>query len=199
MQNTIYKLDGGQNFGKWDDPVSQLIYNDCMPHLIPPAIHYPIVADYGGANGLARKWFPNSRYITIDIDETKRPDVVDNIVTHRGNYDLIILRYVLHYLDDLQVASMFDTMKQYHKGDLLVIQFTNDGVDLETKKHVSALSSETAWLRSTAEFFNLLSPLHIKFCNHLDYMVTPQFYLNRLGVVTNCFHNESVYGVLCSL
>lgn len=177
------------------------MYDGAMPGLLAGLPFYPIVADYGGANGLMRKFFPGSIYQTIDIDASKNPSIVDDIVTHIGQYDLIVLRYVLHYLTDKQVGRMFDNIRSYHNGDILIIQFANDGEDLRRKRGISRLVTEDKQktMRSTPELFSLLCPFNILGVESVDYEVGADFYKNRLGITTPVVaHSERVYAIRCT-
>ncbi len=119
MQKKIYKEDKGTEFGKWFDSISKLIYFDSVKDILSKIDTHGIIADYGGANGILKQFIPN--IITIDIDASKKPDIVDNILTHKGNYDLIIIRFVLHYLNDYEVLELFENINKYHKGKILII------------------------------------------------------------------------------
>jgi hypothetical protein len=201
MRSRIFDLDNADQFGTWNDDTSRFMYDGAMPGLLAKLPFYPIVADYGGANGLMRKFFPGSIYQTIDIDASKNPSIVDDIVTHVGQYDLIVLRYVLHYLTDKQIARMFDNIRSYHNGDVLVIQFVNDGEDLRHKREISRLVTEDRQkiVRSTPELFALLHPFNILGVESVDYEVGADFYRNRLGITTPVSsHNERVYAVRCT-
>ena len=50
-----------------------------------------------------------------------------------GRYSKSFLfnRFVLHYLNDYEVLQLFENIKSYHKGKILIIQFCNN--DLKSK------------------------------------------------------------------
>lgn len=201
MHSRIFKLDNADQFGTWNDETSRFMYDGAMPGLLVGLPFYPIVADYGGANGLMRKFFPGSIYQTIDIDASKKPSIVDDIVTHVGQYDLIVMRYVLHYMTDKKIARMFENIRSYHNGDVLVIQFVNDGEDLRRKREISKLVVEDKQktMRSTPEFFSLLRPFRLLGVKSVDYEVGANFYRNRLGInVAVPSHGEKIYAVMCT-
>ena len=102
---TTYKIDQGTNFGTWEDTTSKLLYDDAMPAMLNGINIKGKVLDYGGANGLLKKYIPNS--LSIDIDPTKKPDIVGDIKTYNPNCDLVVMRYLLHYLNDKEVNNLF--------------------------------------------------------------------------------------------
>jgi hypothetical protein len=110
MQNIIYKEDKGIDFGKWSDNTSKLMYFDSLKDILSKINTSGTVADFGGANGILKQFIPN--IITIDIDVTKEPDILDNILTHKGVYDLIVIRFVLHYLNDYEVLQLFNNINK---------------------------------------------------------------------------------------
>lgn len=182
MQKNIYKEDCKTNFGKWNYQVSKFMYFDSIKEILSKINIPNKVADYGGANGILKQFIPN--IITIDIDESKKPDIVDNILTHKGTYDLIIIRYVLHYLNDYQVLQLFKNIKQYHKGSILVIQFCNN--DLKSKYYNS--KNEFKYFRTENQLEKLL-PKSKKIYSK-KYMVTNDFYRNRLQIKNTIEHEE---------
>ena len=105
MPKNVYEIDQATEFGRWTDRVSKLMYDTCTKEILSLIEIPKIVADYGGANGNLKQYIPNA--ISIDIDESKKPDVLDDIVEHVGRYDLIVIRYVLHYLNDYDVIELF--------------------------------------------------------------------------------------------
>lgn len=188
MQNIIYKEDKGMNFGKWSDNISKLIYFDSVKDILSKIDITGIVADYGGANGILKEFISN--IISIDIDASKKPDIVDNILTHKGNYDLIIIRFVLHYLNDYEVLKLFKHIKSYHKGKILIIQFTNE--DLKSKYFNS--KNEFKYFRTK----NQLEKLLPKFKNiySINYNCTKEFYKNRLNIENAKNHKEQINAYL---
>lgn len=188
MQKKIYNEDAGINFGRWADATSKLMYFDSVQTILSKVDTSCVVADYGGANGILKDFIP--AIITIDIDESKKPDIVDNIITHKGEYDLIIIRYVLHYLNDYQVLELFNNIKSYHKGKVLVIQFTNE--DLKSKYYNS--KNEFKYFRTQNQLEKLLP--NFEHLYNADYQCTSDFYKNRLNIDNAVAHNESVNAYL---
>lgn len=188
MQNIIYKEDNGQQFGRWSDNTSKFIYFDSVKEILSLIELPKIIADYGGANGILKEFIPN--IISIDIDETKNPDIVDNILTHKGSYDLIVIRFVLHYLNDYEVLQLFRNIKQYHKGKVLLIQFCNE--DLKSKYLNS--KNEFKYFRTQNQLEKLL-PEYKKIYSK-EYTCTKQFYKNRLGIETDIEHRETLNAYL---
>lgn len=182
MQSVIYKEDQGVNFGKWLDKTSQFMYVDSTKKILDIVGSLPAtVADYGGGNGNLKKLIKHA--ISIDIDPSKKPDVVDNIITHKGSYDLVVLRYVMHYLNDYEVIQLFSNITS---KNILVIQFTND--DLKGKYANSV--NEHKYFRTSKQMQALL-PLHTELYS-VPYMVEKDFYINRLGDGNYTNHWESI-------
>lgn len=188
MQKIIYKEDKGINFGKWSDNTSKLMYFDSVKDILSKINIKGKVADYGGANGILKQFIPN--IISIDIDASKNPDIIDNILTHKGIYDLIIIRFVLHYLNDYKVLQLFDNIKKYHRGRVLIIQFTNE--DLKSKYANS--KNEFKYFRTKNQLENLLP----KFENiySIEYECTKEFYKNRLNIKKGIKHKEQINAYL---
>jgi hypothetical protein len=182
MQIKTYKEDCALNFGKWNDSVSEFIYFNSAIDILSKINTDGIIADYGGANGILKEIIPN--IITIDIDASKKPDIVDDILTHKGIYDLIIIRYVLHYLNDYQVLQLFEHLKTFHNGKILVIQFCNNDLKSKYKNSIN----EFKYFR-TENQLNALLPV----CNVIystKYNVTGEFYKNRLNIDNAINHEE---------
>lgn len=171
MQSKIYSIDQGEKFGKWIDETSQLMYYNSMPLFLAMLPQFKRLADYGGANGNLKQFIPNS--ISIDIDPTKKPDIIDNIITHKGKYDVILIRYVLHYLTDSQVKQMLLNIKKNHSGKVLIIQFTNQGKDLKIKRANSV--NETKYFRTKKELKQLLKGCKIEKQIEIKYQVKTEF------------------------
>lgn len=195
MQKIIYNTDKGRKFGLWNDQISKLMYFDCMDLFLKDIDISGKVADYGGANGNLKKFIPNS--ISIDIDPSKKPDVLDNILYHSGKYDLIIIRYVLHYLSNNERKELFDKIKSFHKGKVLIIQFTNDGNDFLTKKKNSI--NERKYFMDTNMLINTLKPFKTIKSDKIAYKVTKEFYRNRLENHNAKEHGETVHGILIQI
>lgn len=186
MQNRIYKEDKGQEFGTWPDKVSRLMYAGIMP-IVLSQIELPNnIADYGGANGLLKEYIPNAT--SIDIDPSKKPDIVDNIILHKGKYDLVFMRYVLHYLAGEEIATMLQNIN----SRLVIIQFTNEEEDLELKQKISQDNEAKKYFRTKEQLFALFKDFVILNAIEIDYKVTPEFYKNRLQINTDISHNEQI-------
>ncbi len=183
---TVFAADQGAQFGTWDNDTSRLMYRDAMPALLNGVDTSGRVADYGGANGLLKAFISGA--VSIDVDASKEPDVVADITTHVGIYDLIVMRYVLHYLSDAQVARLFEHLRSFHRGRLLVIQFVND--DLEAKAANSV--NETKWFRTEDHLVSLFGGWDMVDHKRLDYSVSAQFYRDRLGHPNPVGHREAV-------
>ena len=188
MQNIIYKEDNGINFGKWTDATSKLIYVDSIKEILLKIDTSGKVADYGGANGILKQFIPD--IITIDIDASKKPDIVDNIRTHQGNYDLIIIRFVLHYLNDYEVLQLFDNIQKYHNGKILLIQFTNE--DLKSKYYNSI--NEFKYFRTKNQLEKLLP--NFENIYSIEYECSKEFYKNRLSIDNAIKHKEEINAYL---
>lgn len=183
----MYKVDGGIGFGKWTDEVSKFMYFNSVNEILSKVVITPTekIADYGGGNGNLKNFIPN--IITVDKDESKNPDIVDNILQHKGNYDTIVLRYVLHYLNDYEVLQLFNNIESYHKGKVLLIQFTNDDLRGKYKNSVN----EFKYFRTTQQLEKLLPPNHSKVYSK-EYTVTKEFYVNRLQYKDGTNHQETL-------
>lgn len=188
MLNKIYKEDKGCFFGKWNDKTSKIMYYDSTVKILSKINTKGKIADYGGANGILKNFIPN--IITIDIDKSKNPDIVDNILTHKGIYDLIIIRFVLHYLNDYEVLQLFENIKSYHKGKILVIQFVNE--DLKLKYFNSR--NEFKYFRTKKQLEKLL-PI-FKNIYSLQYKCSKKFYKNRLEINNAKKHKEQINAYL---
>jgi len=182
MQKKIYKEDQGINFGKWKDKTSKFLYFDSTKEILSKIKIYNNVADYGGANGNLKTFISN--IISIDIDSSKHPDIIGNIITHKGNYDLIIIRYVLHYLNDYEILKLFNNITNYHKGEVLIIQFCNN--DLKSKYSNSI--NEFKYFRTENQLEQLL-PKYTKIYSK-EYEVEQDFYKNRLNLNNAITHKE---------
>ena len=180
----IYKEDSGLKFGTWKDKVSQFMYYDSTKDILNKINIPKNVADFGGANGLLKQFIPN--IITIDKDKSKNPDRVENILTHKEQYDLVIIRYVLHYLTDYEVIQLFETINSKHT---LIIQFENNDL---VSKYKNSLN-EFKYFRTTEQLKALL-PKNIKTIYEQEYIVDSDFYSNRLGQGNYISHNETIKG-----
>lgn len=180
--------DQGDAFGRWPNKTARLMYHDIMPLVLSGIDTSGRVADLGGANGLMKEWIPQA--VTVDYDETKGPDICEDISKHVGEYDLLVLRYVMHYMPDTQVLALFDHIVSYHNGRVMVIQFVND--DLAAKRHNSV--GEIKWFRTTQQTLDLLKPcgLRVASCKSVDYVVEPDFYRERLGHTNPKGHWETI-------
>lgn len=206
MQKTTYKLDNGANFGSGDDSVSEYIYRTSAPYFLKNVeTENKNVADYGGANGILEIYLNAGKYTVIDIDESKRVSknfIADDIVTHTQKYDLVICRYVLHYLSESRALQLFKQIRQNQSFKVLVIQFTNEKKDLELKRQISAkyeTGSEQKHFRNCKQLFQLFEGFEIENVDKIDYLVREDFYQNRFGT-NDAFekHREQIYSVLLS-
>ena len=184
-----YTIDKGVDFGKWDDNISKLLYFDSTKEILKKIHPIGKIADYGRANGLIKTFIPN--IITIDIDKTKKPDIIDDIITHIGKYDWIIIRYVLHYLNDYELLQLFDNIASYHKGKVLIQQFIND--DLKNKYFNS--KNEFKYFRTETQLEALL-PDNIEKIYTKEYYATEEFYKNRLSIENCVSHFEKINAYL---
>ena len=177
--------DQGVDFGTWGDYVSQFVYEDSLNKFLPQLKIKGTVADYGGANGLLKKHLPH--VTTIDVDETKQPDVVGDILTHTGYYDVGFCRYVMHYLTDREVIAFVNHAKR-HVSRLLIVQFTNRNL---RAKYANS-QNETGKHFRTAGQLSALFPQTAKEVYCEEYFVGPEFYVNRLGLEDAVPHYETL-------
>ncbi len=178
----IYKEDKGESFGTWNDEVSKFLYYDSTKEILSKIKIPSLVADFGGANGLMKQFIPNC--ITIDKDKSKKPDVIADILNHSKRYELVILRYVLHYLNDYEVIMLF---KNLNALKTLIIQFENN--DLKSKYNNSI--NEFKYFR-TEEQLKALLPKNIKTIYEKEYKLGNEFYTNRLGEGIYKTHKETL-------
>lgn len=182
-----HEEDQGAAFGTWPNDTARLMYHDVMPLALNGIDTSGRVADLGGANGLMKQWIPHA--VTVDYDETKGPDIVEDIREHVGEYDLITLRYVLHYMSDDEVRKLLYHIRQYHNGRILLIQFAND--DLEAKRANSV--GETKWFRTTVETMKLVTEYwKVKSAKAVDFVVEAEFYRERLNHPNPTANHETI-------
>jgi hypothetical protein len=169
----------GPLFGTYPDATSQLIYRDAWPALLSGVPRTDSVLDLGGANGLSRLYFEN--VTTVDSDPTSGADVVADIRTYEPEqvFDRVLLRYVLHYLPDIQVLPLLRRIASYHDGPVHVIQF----VGRTEEKAASSADRAVRWFRTEASLRSLMAAGGYVVDRRiaLQYTVEPEFYLNRLG------------------
>lgn len=183
----MHNEDQGTAFGTWPDAVSRLMYHDVMPFALNGVDTSGSVADLGGANGLLKQWIPHA--VTVDYDATKNPDICQDILAYRGNHDLIVLRYVLHYMNDQTVIGLMRHIASYHDGRVLIIQFVN--YDLVAKYANSV--SEVKWFRDEATLRTLLeNDWTVVARRVVDYQVDAEFYRNRLNHPNPSSHDEQI-------
>lgn len=184
----IHPEDRGIAFGTWPNQTAQLMYHDIMPLALSSIDTSGAVADFGGGNGLMKQWIPQA--VSVDYDVTKEPDVYEDILTHQGLYDLIIMRYVLHYMTDFQIRQLFDNIASFHEGRVLVIQFVNS--DLAAKVYNSV--GETKYFRNEAQLANLfdLNKWILRSRKAVAYRVDADFYRWRLNHPNPKAHDETV-------
>lgn len=185
-------IDQGVNFGKWKDKTSVMLYDKCMPIFLSEIKTSGIVGDFGGANGNLKKYIPNS--VSIDIDKTKNPDIVDDILTHSNIYDLIVIRYVLHYLSPKQQKELLKNIIKSGNKKILIIQFVNNGRDMQIKKENSI--NEKKYFLTTQKLFSLFSGFNICNVDKLKINVSKAFYKNRLKNNNAKPHDEEIYSIL---
>ena len=192
MSNIRLDVDKGKDFGRWTDPVSKFLYFDSMSLFLEgiDLSDYSKIADYGGANGLLKKFIPNA--LSIDYDPKKKPDIVDDILTHKGDYDLIVIRYVLHYLSNEEIQTLFHNLRDY-TGEIWIIQFASDGQDNRIKR-ANSRNEGTKYFRDTFRLFGEVEK-HISLieskAQSID--VTTEFYINRLENPEADRHYETIY------
>lgn len=180
MPIKIYNEDKGKKFGLWNDEISKFLYFDSTKEILKKVKIPKSVADYGGGNGILKNFIPHS--ISIDTDKNKNPDIIDNILNHRKKYDLVILRYVLHYLNDYDVLKLFENI---NSKNILIVQFTNN--DLKTKYFNS--QNEFKYFRTEKQLKALL-PKNSKEIYSKEYKIDSDFYKNRLGAGEYKKHKE---------
>ena len=191
MQRKIFKEDCGQDFGLWLDKTSKILYQDTLPIIKQISTGYKNIADYGGGNGILKSVV---NCISIDIDKSKKPDIVDNILTHKGCYDLIIMRYIWHYLSDKQIKQLLNNIN----SDFLLIQFINDKFNLRIKKTISKNNEYKKYFRTKKQLKRLIKNFNIIKTIKINYKVTQDFYKNRLQINTNLNHKETILIYLCT-
>lgn len=181
-----HEEDQGIAFGLWDDPTARLMYHDIMPLALSGIDTRGRVADYGGANGLLKQWIPHS--ISVDYDASKNPDICEDICAHVGDYDLIVMRYVLHYMPDPVVRQLFRHLGMFHNGRVLVVQFVNENLDDKVRNSWG----EVKHFRTEAQLKRLLSPFGIVSRKAVEYRVGADFYRWRLQHPAPFAHDETV-------
>jgi len=180
-----YTIDKGKEFGSWKDKVSKYLYHDSLIEIKYFLKKNNIntncsIGDFGGGNGILKNYFKN--LTTIDMDINKNPDILDNILTHKNYYDLVILRYVLHYLNDYEVIKLF---KNINAKNILIIQFINK--DLRSKYLNS--KNELKYFRNEQHLMQLI-PIKNKKIYSKEYLVTKEYYINRIGIGKYIKHKE---------
>ena len=145
------------------------------------------VGDFGGGNGIIKEFIPLA--VTVDNDATKCPDIVADILTYNKYYDTVILRYVLHYLTDLEVLELLTTI---NAKQILVIQFVNENLGIKYKNSIS----ETKYFRCKQQLQGLLPKNNTKLLYEKEYTVTKEFYVNRLQNVNGTEHQETLVAYL---
>lgn len=178
----IYKEDKGLKFGKWTDKTSKFLYLESTQQILDKLNIKGDIADYGGANGNLKQFLPNS--ISIDIDESKNPDIIDNILTHNKKYEWVIIRYVLHYLTDKEIITLFNNIQS---KNILIIQFTNENL----KVKYSNSKNETKHFRTRTQLESLL-PEKTRNIYRKLFNCTPEFYKNRLNIDGAIEHIETL-------
>ncbi len=177
-------IDQGEDFGKWDDQVSRMLYHTSTKEILN-RIYIPNtgrIIDVGGANGLMREFIPD--IVTLDYDMDKNPDIVADIRESKvTGYKLAILRYVLHYMNDYDVIRALENLDV---DNILIIQFTNEDLISKYKNSVNELK----YFRTASQLEALL-PGYEKIYSK-EYIVTAEFYKNRLRLMDGSSHFEAI-------
>lgn len=186
---TVFQADQGALFGTWSDRTSRLLYHDCMTVLLSQIQVTGPVVDLGGANGLSRQWFPD--VVTVDIDPSKKPDVLADVTTFTNTRETVFMRYLLHYLSDNDVRRMFANLWNSPARQVIVVQFVNDDIDVKLYNSVG----ESKVFRNEVQLCELFPSWVIKTRTVIDYEVDPEFYRNRLGHPNPTPHRETILGL----
>lgn len=186
-------LDGGTMFGTWPDRTSRLMYHDAMPALLNGInTSAPRVLDLGGANGLLREWFAGE-VTTVDLEADHHPDVVADARKYVPTcaQDLVVMRYLLHYLDNVGVLELLRHVAVWHHGTVVLIQFVNDDVAL---KYEASLGEPPRWYRTHRQLLDLIdrTPWRVQSKVTVGYEVDAEFYRNRLGSNNGLAHSETI-------
>lgn len=186
MQKIIYKADQGLKFGMWNDKTSKFLYHISVKDILDKIKIPENVADYGGGNGILKKFIPYIK--TIDIDKDKNPDIIDNIITHKGQYDLVIIRFVMHYLSDNEIIELLKNIKS---KEILVIQFVNKNKKI---KYENSQNEGDKYFRNKKETLQLMPENHTIIYSQ-KYTVNKDFYKNRLGLGNYKSHQEELLAI----
>lgn len=186
--------DQGQAFGSWGDETSRLMYHSAMPALLVGTNTTGRTLDLGGGTGLMRAYL-DGPVTTVDINPDMTPDVLADLRDYipARTYDRVLLRYVLHYLDDAEVAALMNRLARWHTGQLTVIQFVNDDMAAKLANSVN----ETKHFRTEPQLVALLAPWYPVHRVAVEYDVTADFYRNRLGHPNPTGHRERVVALDC--
>ena len=177
-------IDQGTDFGRWDDETSKFIYHTSTKEILSMVDIPESVVDLGGGNGLLKEFIPN--LITVDIDPEKKPDVLMDIFEYDKIHDMVIIRYVLHYLNDIEVIRLMKHAMTI-ANQVLTINIVNN--DLKGKYENSI--NETKYFR-TSQQLSALIPDDIHRIYRKSYMVSREFYKNRLNNPNGKAHFESI-------
>ena len=127
-----------------------------------------------------------------------KENVLDNILSHVGKYDLIVIRYVLHYLTEEQRNELFEHLRTFHRGKpVLIIQFVNDGKDFEIKRKNSI--NETKYFLTTETLQETIKSFKTLKNDEISYIVTKDFYRNRLNNHNAEEHSETIHSFLIQI
>jgi len=191
------ETDQGLQFGTWSDNTSRLIYADSMNTLLNGTDVHDRVLDLGGGNGLMRGWF--DQVTTVDTDTAKEPDIVADLRSWEPSdtraYDLVLFRYVLHYLTDSELVELFTYhLTEWWSGPVLVIQFVAPDAEALRLKESNSVNEVKRFRteRQLAALLTVSGRWDITRRIAVEYDVDPEFYVNRLGATDPTGHPERV-------
>lgn len=191
-----FEVDQGESFGTWGDEVSRLMYETSLRRILHRYRLRGHVGDFGGANGLLQHYGHDcmpavTKVTTVDVDASKGPDIVADICTHDAPYDVVFMRYVAHYLTDQQLIGLLDN---FNAPRMLMVQFVNDKYDLVAKYANSF--NEVKYFRTREQLMALCTAGgKCEVVHEERYVVTPEFYTNRLGAGNYAAHGEGLLAI----